>query len=260
MFKSLLGALYLACSASATFILLPLYIDPGTPTNAWAPVFSAIAQYPSVQWQIIVNPNSGPGGAPNSYPPTYYANAIAQLNSYSNVMTLGYVSTNYTNRAYSLVQQDIATYANWANYTPMNISMAGIFFDEATSSTTTAALRYMRNAANYAYAQVPSDITPVVFNPGQVSPTQYFQMADTLVEFEGYYSAYNNQTTINTFPSGYKPQSAIIVHSSTATTAQLSSLVHNIIVNQIGGVYFTTDCCYNSLSSLAAFAAAVAAG
>ena len=46
---------------ASLFNLLPLYIYPGTSLTAWTPIFNAIKQYPSVHWQVVINPDSGPG-------------------------------------------------------------------------------------------------------------------------------------------------------------------------------------------------------
>lgn len=245
---------------TSLFILLPLYIYPGTSASAWSNVTAAIAAYPKVQWQVVVNPSSGPGTT--GYPTDQnYITGISKLNSYTNVQTLGYVDTNFTHRAYSAVTSDIKVYASWASYTKANISMAGIFFDDVNNTANNAIYTYMNNASAYAYATVPSDITPVVFNPGALGPTQLFDYCDTMIEFEGAFSSYKNDTTIATIPSGYRDQSAIIVHD-TPSTANVKSLVHTMALDGIEAVYFSADCCYNSSSStlLTTLAAAVQAG
>ncbi|CAF9941104.1 hypothetical protein IMSHALPRED_002425 [Imshaugia aleurites] len=261
----LLAPLFLALSTTSLFILLPLYVYPGSQASAWSPATAAIAAYPKVQWQVIVNPASGPGTT--GYPTdANYITGINYLNSYANVKTLGYVDTNFTHRAYSAVVSDINVYATWASYTETNanISIAGIFFDDvnntATAPGSTAVSTYMQNASAYAYANVPSDITPVVFNPGSLAPTGLFSYCDTMVEFENTQSSYKNQTTINTIPSAYRDQSAILVYS--ITTANVSSLVHTMALDGVEAVYFTSDCCYNSLNGtlLMQLAAAVQAG
>lgn len=241
-------------------ILLPLYLYPGTSASAWNNVTAAIAAYPNVQWLIIVNPNSGPGTT--GYPTDQnYITGIAKLNSYKNVQTLGYVDTDYTRRAYTAVTSDISVYAHWSSYTEANISIAGIFFDDVNNTAATAVYTYMHNASAYAYSTVPSDITPVVFNPGTLAPTQLFSYCDLMVEFEGSFSNYQNETTIETIPSEYRDQSAIIIHD-TPTTANIESLVHTMALDGVGAVYFSRDCCYNSFDStlLMQQAAAVQAG
>ena len=112
MLTLILVPLLLAFSTTSMFILLPLYIYPGTSASAWSNATAAIAAYPKVQWQIIINPNSGPGTT--SYPTdSNYIAGISKLNSYPNVITLGYVDTNFAKRAYSAVTSDIDVYAKW---------------------------------------------------------------------------------------------------------------------------------------------------
>jgi hypothetical protein len=239
--------LFFALPTSSLFILLPLYVYPDSDASAWSAVVSAVAAYPSVQWQIIINPDSGPGSPP--YPDTNYIAGISQLNGYANVQTLGYVDTARGNRAYADVQSDIEVYAGWAGYTAANIGVDGIFFDDATVSTTTANYTYMQNAANYAYATIPTNPTYVIFNPGEVSPTRYFNYADTIVEFEDVYAKYAGQTTIDTFPDGYLAQSAILINETPTTVTNVETLIDTMNTDGIQATYLTYDCCYNSLSS-----------
>ena len=263
----LLLPLLVALPTTSLFILLPLYIYPGTSASAWSAATAAIAAYPKVQWQVIVDPNSGPGATDtNGYPTDQnYITAIAKLNSYANVQTLGYVDTDFAYRAYSSVTADIDTYASWAGYSKANISIAGIFFDDVNNTMSTPAsttvATYMRNVSSYAYATVPSAITPVVFNPGSLAPTELFSYCDTMVEYEDALANYHNVTTINTIPSAYRDQSAIIAYN-TARNANVKSLVHTMAINGIEAVYLTSDCCYNALNGtlLMQLAAAVQAG
>lgn len=260
--KSLLlfAPLLLALPTTSLFILLPLYVYPGTNAVSWNNATTAISAYPNVQWQVIVNPNSGPGTT--GYPTdANFITGISKLNSYANVKTLGYVDTAFTNRAYSAVVSDINVYASWADYTNANISIDGIFFDDVNNTASAAVNTYMQNASSYAYATVPSDITPVVFNPGSLAPTALFGYCDTMVEFENAYSAYKGATTIGTIPSAYRDQSAILVYDTPAT-ANITPLVHTMAVDGIEAVYFGNDCCYNSfnVTLLLQLAAAVNAG
>ena len=80
----------------SSFVLLPLYIYP-SPT-AWAPVYDAVQNNPTVKFQIVVNPNSGPGAYP---PDASYIDGVSKLNSYPNVLTIGYVATTYGQRPYA---------------------------------------------------------------------------------------------------------------------------------------------------------------
>ena len=254
-------------------ILLPLYEYPGTSAAAWANATAAIAAYPGVNWQVIINPNSGPGTTGTSPSDPNYITGISKLNSYANVITLGYVDTAYYTRAYSAVVGDVAVYASWANYKKANISIGGIFFDDVVTASPTPSsdtLKYYHNISTYAYANVPSDVTPVVFNPGGLGPTQLFSWCDTMVEFESPLSSYQNVTTIKTFPAGDVGQSAVIIYNATAAT-DVKSLVHAMAKNGVGSVYFDYGACfyqnqptgcYNQLSlvALKGLAAAVLAG
>ncbi|KAK0516426.1 hypothetical protein JMJ35_001029 [Cladonia borealis] len=262
----LLTPLILALQAASMFILVPLYLYPGRSASAWSNVTAAIKAYPQVQWQVIINPGDGPNitTCPTD---TDYIYAISSMNSHANVMTLGYVDTAFANRAYSLVVQDINTYASWWNCNEQgyNVSIDGIFFDDVNNTASSSVFTYMQNAANYAYSQVPSDVTPVVFNPGALAPTQLFSYCSTMIQFENVYSLYNNATTIKTIPSAYRGQSAILVTNTLETTAPIGSLVHTMAYYGIEAVYFTPDenpSAYHTfdLDLLEQIAAAVAAG
>ena len=262
----LLTPLILALQAASMFILVPLYSYPFASASAWSNVTAAIKAYPQVKWQVVINPGDGPNitTCPTD---TDYIEAISIMNSYPNVMTLGYVDTSYTNRAYSAVIQDINTYASWwnCNEPGYNISIDGIFFDDVSNKASSAVYTYMKNASSYAYAQVPSDVTPVIFNPGALAPTQLFSYCDTMIEFENLTSSYQNDTTIESIPSGYRAQSAILVTNTPETNAPIASLVHTMASYGIEAVYFTTDEAPNAyqiydLDLLKQTAAAVAAG
>jgi len=267
-----LAPLLLALSATSMFILLPLHEYPGTSASAWSNVTAAIAAYPKVQWQVIINPDSGPGtNLTNPYPtdPGYIA-GISKLNSYPDVITLGYVDTSFTKTPYSTVISNISVYAEWASYTKANISIGGIFFDDVNDTDSATVSNYYGNASAYAYANVPSAVTPVIFNPGNPGPTKLFDHCDTMVEFEDLVSKYQNVPTIDNLPSEYLDQSAIILYNTTAAT-DIESLVHSMSQNGIEAVYFDYgSCTYNdeptgcynhtSLTNLKKLAAAVMAG
>ena len=115
-------------------------------------------------------------------------------------------------------------------------------------------------------------MTPVIFNPGILGQQALFQFCDTMIEFEGALSNYNNNNaaTIKTIPSSYRDQSAILINNLTAS-ANVASLVHPMAQFGIDAVYldygFCTyhgqqTGCYNSasLGNLKALAAAVQVG
>lgn len=54
-------ALAMASVVSSTSILLPLYQWP-TDNSTWSAVYEAASAHPAIQFQVIVNPDNGPGG------------------------------------------------------------------------------------------------------------------------------------------------------------------------------------------------------
>ncbi|KAL8667557.1 MAG: hypothetical protein Q9168_007228 [Polycauliona sp. 1 TL-2023] len=257
---SYLISLLLALPCHSILILLPLYLYPDEKASAWSAINNTIAAKPDVDWQIIVNPESGPG----SYPPdSNYITALALLNSYPNVLTLGYVATGYTKTAYQTsraigessayipeclpahktLTSQIDTYAKWATYTKADIAVGGIFFDETNNTAANEVYSYYKKAGDYAHSKIAS--AQVVLNPGAPAPVELFDYAETVVQFEDPYSKYKDLATIKNLPKGTKPKTAIIVHS-TPSNADVGPLVKNMVAQGIEAVYFGADCCYNS--------------
>ncbi|KAL8766981.1 MAG: hypothetical protein Q9209_006393 [Squamulea sp. 1 TL-2023] len=259
MHLSHLSFLLLILPCHSLFVLLPLYLYPDdTSASAWSNVTATIAAYPEVQWQVIVNPNSGPG----TYPPdANYIAGLSKLNSYRNVITLGYVATNYTQIPYTTVASEIDGYAEWATYADANISVGGIFFDEVNNTASDDVYAYYKNVADYAYAKVPSAVTPVIFNPGLPAPAELFNYADTIVQYEGPFSSYKDVTTINTFQPGFNAQTAIVIYN-TPSAADIKPSVDSMVQQGIQAVYYGVDCCYQVFSGqlLSSLASAVLAG
>jgi hypothetical protein len=86
--------------------------------------------HPSLDFQVIINPSSGPGQS-GSQPEPQYTLCIEQLkNAGSNVNLIGYVSTNYGDRDQAEISADIQTYAGWDDAYKLN----GIFFDEEANT------------------------------------------------------------------------------------------------------------------------------
>ena len=75
--------------ALSLFVMIPLYFYPDDGATAWNPVFSAISSHPKVQFQVIINPDSGPGSG--QYPDVNFITGVSKLNSYKNVKLVGYV-------------------------------------------------------------------------------------------------------------------------------------------------------------------------
>ncbi|KAL9013832.1 MAG: hypothetical protein Q9173_001499 [Seirophora scorigena] len=255
---SIVVSLILSVSCHSLFVLVPLYLYPHADASAWSNITAAIAGNTEVQWQIIVNPNSGP----YTYPPdANYIAAVSKLNSYPNVVTVGYIATGYTKVPFDSVTSQIDLYAQWASYPSAAISIAGIFFDEVDNTAAENVYTYYRQAANYVKDNMPSAVSPVVFNPGTSAPAQLFDYADTVVQYESAFSSYKDKETLNALQPGFNDQTCIIIYN-TPDNADVKSLVRSMVEEGIQSVYFGADCCYHVFSSelLTLLASAVLAG
>lgn len=67
------------------------------------------------------------------------------LNTYPNVRTVGYIPTNYGDRAIEDVLDDVATYSGWST-NASGVAMHGIFFDEAPHEYSSRVAEYMNRA------------------------------------------------------------------------------------------------------------------
>lgn len=148
----------------------------------------------------------------------------------------------------SEITHDIAKYANWANYSPQNISISGIFFDEVTSEPSSSSNGYVKDASDAVHANLPhaADVS-VVFNTGTLAPAEYFNYATFVVEFESSYQEYNALRTPQSIQGSQRSQSAILI-TETPADVDLGSLVQKATANGIGAVYVAEDCCYSSLN------------
>jgi hypothetical protein len=102
---------------------------------------------PTLNFTVIVNPSSGPGSS--SVPDEQYYAAVAKLNAYDNVQTVGYVRTGYATRNITDVVDDVMVYAGWSSNSS-SIAMNGIFFDESPYEYSADAVEYMHTIAEVA--------------------------------------------------------------------------------------------------------------
>jgi hypothetical protein len=226
----------------AAYITFPLYIGPSP--SAWAPLYSAIASNPGLLFQLIINPNSGPGSA--QYPSSAYITALAKLNKYPNVQLIGYVHVSYCNRNITQVESDVSTYAGWANYPGANIHLGGIFFDEAPAAYTTYDFSYLTNVTTYARTAFGGG--HLNLNPGTLCDSRYFALVDTINVFESPYSDFNTKTTLSSIPVAERSKSTVIIYGFGGNTKQQASLVTTIASSGVSGVYITTTGGYSSFS------------
>ncbi|KAH7395272.1 Spherulation-specific family 4-domain-containing protein [Phaeosphaeria sp. MPI-PUGE-AT-0046c] len=101
-----------------------------------------IAENPSLQFLVIVNPNSGPGAAP-WWPNEDYVREVPQLSRYSNVQIVGYVRATYCQRGIANVFDDIETYAKRAKSETGGLQLQGIFVDETANVYSPVVKQYL---------------------------------------------------------------------------------------------------------------------
>jgi hypothetical protein len=123
--------------------------------------FDSITTHPDLNFTVVVNPASGPG--PGSGPDANYTKEIPRLNSYANVRTVGYVSTDWSKRDVGLALEDISTYSTWSeNSTAKGIGMHGIFLDETPTEYNSASARYYETIASAVRSETGLGEDPLV--------------------------------------------------------------------------------------------------
>ncbi|GAM88536.1 hypothetical protein ANO11243_065690 [Dothideomycetidae sp. 11243] len=234
------------------FILVPLYLYPSP--GSWQPLYSQIASNPGVHFQVIVNPDSGPGVAPGAVPEQNWINTLSKLNSYPNVATVGYVHVLYGKRNETEVTNNIDAYADWAAFRGADIHVDGIFFDEAPAVADADKVAYMNQVSSHARLRFTNpNATRVVFNPGCPVPRVYYDMSDAIVAFEDDQSGYSTQRSqypMNQIRAPNKHKSIIMVNGFTGSADQQRSLVQGMVANNITGMYVSSNDDYSKFSSL----------
>ncbi|MEX2785164.1 spherulation-specific family 4 protein [Streptococcus sp. H49] len=137
---------------------------------------------------VIINPDSGPGTAPNAD----FSRQIAD-NRNAGIQNIAYVKTDYFNRSLADIRADVDRYA--AFYGTDNI--AGIFFDEAGSGTNPNDLQVMADLYTYVKNTYPN--MTVIANPGRSIADDMSPYADIWLTSE-----VSAEDYINNFP---QPQS-----------------------------------------------------
>ena len=234
--------------ASAIDILLPLYLYPGDAATAWSPIFQTISTHPTTTFQIVINPNSGPG-TPSLLTDPNLITGISKLNAYPNVRTLGYVLTGYGHRANATVTADVDIYASWSasSQDGADIHLDGIYFDEVSNDATQA--NYDRMASFSRHARQSIRGAKVVFNPGYRAPEPLFASCDLMVEFEHPLADYEAEGVLAQIPRTFAGKSAVqILETPTTAGTDVAGLVAGLVAAMeqrgLGAFFFGEDCCY----------------
>lgn len=158
-------------------IIVPAYFYPG-------PIWDTLlASDLSVISDVIINPNSGPGGAVD----LEYAKLCVRLRK-KGVGILGYVSTQWARRSWADVMADVAEYRHL-------YGIQNIFLDEAATS------QFHLNFYRELYEKIQGK---VVLNHGTIPDERYFAVGDVLVIFESDRAKHAAET----FPSWLKNHQA----------------------------------------------------
>ena len=197
-----------ATTASATSVLLPLYIWPNADGKDWQPLYDAADAHSSVDIIAIVNPDSGPGYKGPGYDAPYTA-GLTHLNARPNIKTIGYVHTNYTERPADAVKHNVTLWKAYAD----PVSVHGIFFDESFGNNTD----YLDDVVGFARQTFGQDAV-MVCNFGQSVDVAYYDICDVVIPFENYMNAYRSKETLDgVIPKGKEDQAAVILHDFTGT-------------------------------------------
>jgi hypothetical protein len=171
------------------------------------------------------------------------------LRTYQNAIPICYVHTSYATRAINDVLTDITTCSHWKNYTQADIHMSGIFFDEAVYEYNSTTFGYMTNITTFARSLLGTGNDNIVFNPGEVVPSQWYSLADYIVAFENGFTAYSTAIIGYISPS-QRPQSLFIMYGFSGSQTTQQSLVDGIVAAGIGGLFVTTQQIYTAWSAL----------
>jgi hypothetical protein len=178
---ALVAAIVVRREASQTFcqkVAVPAYIDP-TIGKAAEEEFDELASHAPTVAFIVLDPDNGPGTAPNKP----YRVAIQRARR-AGIAVYGYVDSAYAKRPVAEGLTDIEHWAEWYD-------VRNIFFDQVTSSE--RSLGYYLPLAGRVHNQGGK----VVFNPGIYPAEKYAHLADSTVTFEGSYADYRKQKQAN---------------------------------------------------------------
>ncbi|KAG9236511.1 Spherulation-specific family 4 [Amylocarpus encephaloides] len=238
-------------------IFVPIYIFPTAPST-WAPLFSSLAAHPTTNFNIVVNPNSGPGDT--ILPDASYLNATATLLTYPNAHILGYVPSNFARDSPSQTKalHYIQTYAGWSHsvnapLNPSAVKVHGIFFDEAPADFTEPDFSFMSNLASAArshFGYPTRNKSPVVmFNPGRPdTDARFFGLADNVVMWEDSGAAYSD-AKIESVPKDIRENATVCMHSFSGDAEKQAGLVGKWNLEGFDSAFVTTGE-YNKFSDL----------
>ena len=156
-------------------LIIPFYRYPWN-VDTWDSQFlnliSILKMVHNVPCIVILNPSSGPGTTEDAV----YRRAIKMLHG-AGAIVAGYVYSDYTNRAYDDVKNDID---QWLTLYP---HIDTIFIDQMTNDEDVNHIEYYQNLTKYCHRK---GLWPVIGNAGSLVPSEYFlqDCADVIVIHE----------------------------------------------------------------------------
>ncbi|HWU52199.1 MAG TPA: spherulation-specific family 4 protein [Tahibacter sp.] len=161
--------------------LVPVYANPccdGGPAF-WSALI-ATAQTRPQQLAVIVNPDSGPGASPVD--PNYIAaNGQGPLVTLAatNALLVGYIATDYGNRAPATVRAEMTRYFDAAYWRNTGVRLDGFFFDEMSNDL--GKVGYYRDLRDHARSLAADAVligNPGIYTYGNGSSQNVYTAAD----------------------------------------------------------------------------------
>jgi hypothetical protein len=127
--------------------------------------------------------------------------------------------------------------------------MDGVFFDEAVFDYNPATQNYMSNITTLVRNSITRSKATVVFNPGLVVASEWYNIADYIVAFEDTWTAYQS-TIISQIDQRLRGKSLFIIYGYKGTVEQMKTLVRDIIGGMIGGLWISDLSVYDAWTSM----------
>ena len=219
-------------------LLIPAYGNPccGRGSEMWDNLIN-VAQNSSVQLNVILNPQNGPGSTPID--PNYInpngADPLLDLKNAGGVV-YGYVSTDRGNRNIEEVKDDIDKYYDSEYYLDTGFQIDGIFLDEM--STDLANVSYYQEVQTH--IKEKNAVAKIIGNPGTSTIEEYANVVDILVTFENTGEVYRTEYTAPSWVDNYSAeQFAHLIHSESNVEDMFASL--ELAKSRNVGMIYVTD-------------------
>jgi hypothetical protein len=213
-------------------IAIPAYFNPTDKDDPWS---TAPEATPGVGL-MIANPDNGPGAAAT----TAYSGAISNARA-EGVTIFGYVSTSNATASLATVESTINAWKTMYGVT-------NIFFDQVTTGAGTES--YYQTLSTYVHKQSGGSTT--ILNTGGVPNQSYMNAGDIIVSFEGDYSKYLN-TTFPSWMNNYSSNHFYNIIYNVPTQSDMSTVLMQSEVNNIGYIYVTNGTAPNPFGSLPSY-------